>query len=115
MIDSNAQDEDPPRPIHRVKLIVEGFERDDGHVRLDVFVKELQKLQMALGRADARATDGERSTYFAIVGLSHSSPATVELEARTMPERPDSRLTTVALLSDAISAVERGEFTPETD
>lgn len=101
---------------YRVKLVVEGLERDDGHVRLEIFVRELQKLQTALGRADAKASDGERSSYFAVVGLSHNSPATVELEARIAPEsKRDTRAAALKVLADAIDAVERGEFTDETD
>jgi hypothetical protein len=99
----------------RVKLVVEGMERDEGHVRLEVFVNELQKLQAALARADKTVSDGERCSYFAIVGLSHSSPATVELEARVLPNRQDWRQSTVNLLTSAIRAVERGEFTAESD
>lgn len=101
---------------HRVKLVVEGLESDDGHVRLDVFVGELQKLQAALGRADARVSDGKRCSYFAVVGLSHNSPATVELEARVIPHaRTDCRVAALALLSSAIEAVQRGEFSENSD
>lgn len=100
---------------YRLKLVVEGLDRDGGDVRLDVFVKELQKLQSALNRVDAKAADGERCSYFAIVGLSHSSPSTVELEARVVPNRQDHRDSAITLLTDAIAAVERGEFTPDSD
>lgn len=101
---------------YRVKLIVEGLERDDGHVRLDAFVAELQKLQTVLGRADARVSDGKRCSYFAVVGLSHNSPATVELEARTLPSAErDCRASALAFLGNAIEAVQRGEFTGDSD
>lgn len=100
---------------YRVKLVLEGLDRDAGDVRLEVFVKELQKLQSALARVDAKVADGERCSYFAIVGLSHSSPATVELEARVLPNRQDHRDSAITLLTDAIAAVERGEFSAETD
>jgi hypothetical protein len=91
------------------------LDRDQGDVRLEVFVKELQKLQSALNRVDLKAADGARCSYFAVVGLSHSSPSTVELEARVMPNRQDHRATAITLLTDAIAAVERGEFTADTD
>jgi hypothetical protein len=101
---------------YRIKLVVEGLDRDDGHVRLEVFVRELQKLQSALGRADARVSDGNRCSYFAVVGLSHNSPATVELEARVAPNSGrDCRASALKLFSDAIDAVERGEFHAESD
>ncbi|MDB5972613.1 MAG: Uncharacterized protein JWQ90_5063 [Hydrocarboniphaga sp.] len=66
----------------RITLVVDGLEKDNGDVRLEVFVEELQKLQAALARADKTSSGGKRRSYFAVVGLSHSSPATVELEAR---------------------------------
>lgn len=101
---------------YRVKLVVEGLDSDDGHVRLDVFVSELQKLQTALGRADARVSNGKRCSYFAVVGLSHNSPATVELEARVAPSsKRDCRASAMALLAQAIESVQRGEFTEESD
>lgn len=101
---------------YRVKLVVEGLDRDDGHVRLEVFVKELQKLQSALTRADARVSGGERCSYFAVVGLSHNSPATVELEARVAWNADrDCRASAIALLGDAIEAVRRGEFSDDID
>lgn len=100
---------------HRVKLIVDGLDQDEGDVRLEVFVKELQKLQSALARADESVADGERCSYFAIVGLSHSSPATIELEARVIKNRQDYRDSAIKILTDAIASVERGEFTPDAD
>lgn len=101
---------------YRVKLVVEGLDRDDGHVRLEVFVNELQKLQTALNRADARVSGGKRCSYFAVVGLSHNSPAMVELEARIAPAaKRDCRASAMALFSQAIEAVQRGEFTGDSD
>lgn len=101
---------------HRIKLVVEGLDRDDGHVRLEVFVSELQKLQAALGRVDARASNGKRCSYFAIVGLSHNSPATVELEARVaLNAESDCRTSAMALFGQAIEAVQRGEFSEDSD
>jgi hypothetical protein len=101
---------------YKVKLVVEGLDRDDGHVRLEVFVKELQKLQTALGRADARVSNGNRCSYFAVVGLSHNSPATVELEARVAAtSKQDCRASAMTLLAQAIESVQRGEFTGDSD
>ena len=101
---------------YRIKLVVEGLDRDDGHVRLDVFVNELQRLHSALGRADARASNGRRSSFFAVVGLSHNSPAMVELEARIAPNADrDSRAAAMAMFAQAIEAVQRGDFNEDSD
>ena len=74
---------------NRISLILEGMQRDDGHVRFDVFLQELQRLKSVLGRLDGSSTDGQRNSHFAVVGLSHSSPARVELEQRPNRGRPD--------------------------
>lgn len=100
---------------NRIKLIVEGADRDDGHVRLEVFVRELEKLKAALVKADEKVSEGRRCTFFAVVGLSHSSPATVEIEARVRRNCADTRSRALKILSEAIQSVERGEFTESTD
>lgn len=74
----------------RITLIVEGLDRDKGDVRLEVFVEELQVLLAALARADRNVSGGKKDRYFAVVGLSHSSPATVVLEARYQKPHLDS-------------------------
>ncbi len=101
---------------HRIKLIIEGLDIDDGHVRLEVFASELQKLHTALGRADAHVSNGKRCSFFAVVGLSHSSPATIELEARVASNAMhDCRTSALSLLAGAIEAVQRGEFNENSD
>ncbi len=73
---------------NRYTLILEGVQRDDGHVRLDVFLQELQRLQSVLAKLDY-SVEGQRNSHFAVVGLSHSSPALVEIEARPNRGRLD--------------------------
>jgi hypothetical protein len=94
--------------------VVEGTERD-GHVRLDVFLQELRRLHGALSKVDASLVDGQRNSHFAVVGLSHSSPATVELEPRVEPNRQDVRPLVVGRLIDAIESVELGVVSNDTD
>ena len=86
----------------RVTLIVEGLSSDGGHVRLDAFLTALEKLRSTLIKLDALGSDGKPSSYFTIVGLSHNSPATVEIEARPLQGRRD---VTSALLSRFGSAI----------
>lgn len=100
---------------HRVTLVLEGMERDQGHVRLDVFVEQLTKLQATLARTDKSLSGGRRSGYFAIVGLSHSSPATVELEARVNPKNKDVRTQIFSHVSELIEAVERDAIPATVD
>lgn len=100
---------------HKIMLVVEGMDRDEGHVRFEVFVEQLQKLQSALAKADKIISGGKRSSHFAIVGLSHSSPATVVLEARPNPECKDVRGEIFGKISGLIGAVERDEIPRDVD
>jgi len=104
-----------PVPAKRIVLVIEGPDRDGGHVRLDVFASQLKQLNKALGRADEISSDGGRSIHFAVVGLSHSSPATVELEARLNKGRRDFRSQVFARLSRTIESAENGKVEEDTD
>lgn len=99
----------------RITLVIEGPDRDGGHVRLDVFASQLKQLNKALARADEISADGGRSIHFAVVGLSHSSPATVELEARVNKDRRDFRPQVFARLARSIESAESDSIDEETD
>lgn len=61
---------------NRIVLRLEGLEQNDYHLELSVFVEEAKHF---LGVLRASAEDsGESGAVFHVVGLSHSSPATVE-------------------------------------
>ena len=65
-----------------VKMQLRGAASDGEHVRLGEFLVQLRALQLALIRTEQMISDEERpSTYYRITDLSHSSPATVVLEA----------------------------------
>lgn len=102
---------------NRITLVVEGLEQDGGDVRLEVFVEELQKLLAALARSDKSTSGGKRNSYFAVVGLSHSSPATVELEARVNRDRNavDRRAQTFDHFTTLIESIERNDVPPTVD
>lgn len=99
----------------RIKLVLEGMPRDEGHVRFDVFLNELGRLQSALSKLDADASDGKRNSYFAVVGLSHSSPATVELESRTVRGKADVTDAIFSNFQYVYDSVESGEISAEID
>lgn len=100
---------------HKIMLVVEGMDRDDGHVRFEVFVEQLQKLQSALSKSDKLVSGGKRSSHFTVVGLSHASPATVILEAHSNPESRDMRHEALSRFTGLIDAVERNEIPRDVD
>jgi hypothetical protein len=99
----------------RITLVVEGTEAEQGDVRLDIFLAELQRLQSALNRLDTTAGSGHRNSYFAVVGLSHSSPATVELELRVKKAQRDVRTQVLDHFQRAVRSVESGDIPDDVD
>ncbi len=91
-----------------ISLTVEGLSEEDGHVRLRDFLKVLENLNKALSTTD-RLISGERHStmYYRIVGLSHSSPATVELEPVCSNPDIDFRHQVVANFFTALDAIQR--------
>jgi len=67
---------------NRISLIVEGMEQNKGDIELDIFLSELKAFKKVLLKIDESIGKGKRLNQFSVVGLSHSSPATVELEVR---------------------------------
>lgn len=56
---------------------MEGLNREQGHIRVDDFLQELQLLKSALKKASQHV---HRESHFRLINLSHSSPVTVVLE-----------------------------------
>jgi len=100
---------------NRITLVLEGMPRDGGHVRFETFLYELRSLQSALTKLDAAAAEGQRNSHFAVVGLSHSSPARVELEARTERGRPDVRPFIFNRFQQVYESIERNEIPADID
>lgn len=100
---------------HHIKLIIEGLESDDGHVRLEYFLKTLKNLYSSLSKFDCKEAGGKRASDFVVVGLSHSSPATVELEARQIKDRPDVRALVFNKLKSTVSSIQRGVIPDDVD
>lgn len=63
-----------------LRLTLDGAAENDGHVSLEVFAKELELLTSSLVRVDkALSASRRRRMRFRVTGLSHSSPAVVEV------------------------------------
>ncbi len=100
---------------NRITLVIEGLESDQGHVRLDYFLKALRKLYSSLSKLDSKEAGGKRASDFVVVGLSHNSPATVELEARRMKDRPDVRALVFNRFNRTVSSIQRGIIPDDVD
>lgn len=100
---------------NHITLILEGVQRDDRHVRFEVFLQELQRLKSVLSRLDSISTKGQRNSHFAVVGLSHSSPACVELEHRPNRGRPDVSGFIYSTFEKIYGSIESNQITDDID
>lgn len=76
-------------PKNRVTIQLVGSLEDDWHVTLSAFLYQLEAVKAALKQTERLVSgDEEPSVYYRIVDLSHASPATVVLEAVSMPQAP---------------------------
>jgi hypothetical protein len=66
----------------RIELVMEGLAEDEGRVRLNTFMAQLQKLGAALTKLDRESNDGKIGNVFQIAELSYSSPVRVVLQAK---------------------------------
>lgn len=64
----------------RISLRIRGLDKNDGHVRFNDFIKQLDLVKKALAETDRIVSD-KPSTDFNVVGLQHNSPASIVLEA----------------------------------
>jgi len=70
----------------RITLIIEGLPEDEGRVRLNVFMAQLQNLSATIAKLDREANDGKPATYYQIAELSYESPVRVVLEPQALPD-----------------------------
>ena len=72
----------------RVELVIEGLPEDDGRVRLNAFMSQLQSLGAILSLLDRESNEGRAGSMFQIAGLSYSSPVRVVLEPKQLSAQP---------------------------
>ncbi len=99
----------------QITVTISGLPEDDGRVRLNVFMGQLQNLSAAITRLDREASGGEPSNYLQIVALSYSSPATVVLEPKELPKRPHTATRVIARFREALETITRGDAAGNVD
>jgi hypothetical protein len=76
-------------PGNRITVQFEGSFEDDWHVTLSAFLAQLEAIKAALKQTERLVSgEDEVSVYYRVVDLSHSSPATVVLEAVSRTHQP---------------------------
>jgi hypothetical protein len=66
----------------RIELVMEGLPEDEGRLRLNTFMSQLQKFGAALAKLDRETNEGKSANIFQIAELSYSSPIRVVLEPK---------------------------------
>lgn len=67
---------------NRISLVIEGLPEDQGRVRLNAFMSEIQNLAATLMKLDRETNNGRAANYFEIAKLSYDSPAIVAVEPK---------------------------------
>ncbi len=76
----------------RITLSFDGMENENGHIRLNDFIAELGRfVEIARQAEEVVAGKKERSVYYRIIDLKHSSPATITLESCLKDPKTDIR------------------------
>jgi hypothetical protein len=104
-------------PTETLKMRLRGALQDDEHVRLNAFIGQLDALLNALNRTECMVSGAERaSLHYRVTDLSHSSPATVTLDA-VGPETGGGLPARVVdtLFSGLRMLMEQGDAPPEFD
>lgn len=91
-----------------ITLVIEGLPEDDGQVRLEAFLSELQSLRGTLSRLDRDANDGKTASYFRISELSYNSPVRVTIDPHPLPGKPPSGLIVIESLNRVAAALANG-------
>ena len=99
----------------QITITISGLPEDDGRVRLNVLMGQLQNLSAAITRLDRAASGGEPSNYLQIVSLSSASPATIVLEPKEMPKRPHTATRVIQRFAEALETITRGEAAGNVD
>ncbi|GJM43211.1 MAG: hypothetical protein DHS20C21_00530 [Gemmatimonadota bacterium] len=98
-----------------ITLTMLGPDDENGHVRLRDFLRQLDHLHSSLASIDRTLSGGEQTTYYRVVALSHSSPATVVLEPCPVSASTNATHAVTERFSDTINAIDRGAVPTETD
>jgi hypothetical protein len=93
----------------KITLIIEGLPEDEGQVRLNAFMSQLQNLSATISKLDREANDGKQATQYRIAELSYKSPVRMVLEPHTLPKQPYVGHTIIESLGRVTHALENGE------
>lgn len=100
----------------KFKIQLLGATEDNEHIRLSDFIEELNAVREALQEIDRRFYgDGNQTTEYRIVDLSHSSPSAVVVEPVPIDKDKDNAAAIVDRLLDGIRKINTGTAPADFD
>lgn len=103
-----------PHNSKNLKIQLRGKNTEDEHLMFPDFIDELKAILAALHHVGKMVAGSANSpVYYRVVNLTHSSPATVELEAVSDgPELRDYSATVFPSFIETVANVNRGHYLP---
>lgn len=100
---------------NRIELVMEGLPEEEGRLRLNTFVSQLQKFGAALAKIDRDTNDGQSANVFQIAELSFSSPLRVVLEPKPIASHRATGHLVIARLQRVTDAILAGGDLSDVD
>jgi len=94
----------------RITIQLRGDPSDDDHLRLADFIAQLDTIRVALVSLEEHLTQTNRSVYYRVVDLKHSSPATVVLEPVSDSKSRDVSALVAHRFVDGLKRIKQGEI-----
>lgn len=98
-----------------IQLVIEGHSNTEGHVDLKVFLEQLSVLKDTLGKFERHIYVNKTNTRFLITNLSHSSPATVTLQANAIDKENDLSTHFIDVFNGFLGNIVDGKTPGQTD
>lgn len=99
---------------NRITLQIVGSDTDNGDVRFDDFLKQLNAIKKALFETDRLVSESEdgQSVYFRIVDLKHSSPAALVMEAVPVEGKPNNAVAILDTFYSVVTDIQQKQQAP---
>ena len=99
---------------NKITITFEGKPSEDGHVLLSEFVERLDSLRSLLRKIDLQISgENSPSVYYQITNLSHTSPATIEIEAKPMPKTFDRSVEVLDNFFNGLEHIRESQHVPD--
>lgn len=100
--------------MSEITFHIEGIDKDDGNVRLNVFVDQLTVFRKLLNAADAIVSKKRQPTsYYKITNLSHNSPAALTLSGEPLDEENNHTEKTFKYVIDGLRQIRTQKVAPD--